>query len=79
MNLRTGPDIEFPSVCLYQAANVILSRVKRPFALKSWAQNIAKRSGNSKARVTLARKLAVILHRIWISGQPFDWGLPATA
>jgi len=70
---------ELARLCLYEAANVILSRVKRPFALKSWAQNIAKRSGNSKARVALARKLAVILHRIWISGHPFDWGLPATA
>jgi transposase len=70
---------ELARLCLYEAANVILSRVKRPFALKSWAQNIAKRSGNSKARIALARKLAVILHRIWLSGQPFDWGLPAAA
>lgn len=64
-------------LCLYEAATVILSRLKRPLALKSWAQNIAKRSGTSKARIALARKLAVILHRIWLSGEPFHWSLPA--
>jgi len=68
---------ELARLCLYEAATVILSRVKRSFALKSWAENIAKRSGTSKARIALARKLAVILHRIWISGEPFDWSLPA--
>jgi transposase len=63
---------------MYEAAVVILTRVKRASSLKDWAQAIAKRSGPGKARVALARKLAVILHSIWRSGEAFRWsGQPA--
>jgi len=65
---------------MYEAAVVLLTRVKRASALKDWAQAIAKRSGPGKARVALARKLSVILHSIWRSGEPFRWseqGAPA--
>jgi transposase len=58
---------------LYEAAVVILARIKRASALKEWAEAIARRSGNGKARVALARKLSVILHSIWRSGEPFRW------
>jgi transposase len=58
---------------LYEAAVVILTRVKRASSLKDWAQVIAKRSGPGKARVALARKLSVILHSIWRSDEPFRW------
>jgi transposase len=58
---------------MYEAAVVILARVKRASSLKDWAQAIARRSGAGKARVALARKLSVILHRIWCSGEPFRW------
>jgi transposase len=58
---------------MYEAAVVILTRVKRASQLKDWAQAIAKRSGSGKARVALARKLSVILHSIWRSGEPFRW------
>ena len=58
---------------LYEAAVVILTRVKRASHLKDWAEAIAKRSGMGKARVALARKLSVILHSIWRSGEPFRW------
>jgi transposase len=58
---------------MYEAAVVILTRVKRASSLKDWAQAIAKRSGPGKARVALARKLAVILHSIWRSGEAFRW------
>jgi transposase len=51
-----------------------MTRVKRPLGLKIWAMKIAKRSGTNKARVALARKLAVILHSIWRTGEPFRWG-----
>ncbi|WP_428393943.1 IS110 family transposase [Lichenicoccus sp.] len=61
---------------LYEAAVVILTRVKRASSLKDWAQVIAKRSGPGKARVALARKLSVILHSIWRSGEPFRWAEP---
>ncbi|WP_207541202.1 IS110 family RNA-guided transposase [Sabulicella rubraurantiaca] len=58
---------------MYEAAVVILTRVKRSSGLKDWALAIASRSGFGKARVALARKLAVILHSIWRSGEPFRW------
>lgn len=58
---------------MYEAAVVILTRVKRASSLKDWAQAIAKRSGMGKARVALARKLSVILHSIWRSGEAFRW------
>jgi transposase len=58
---------------MYEAAVVLMTRVKRASALKEWAQAIAKRSGAGKARVALARKLSVILHSIWRSGEPFRW------
>jgi transposase len=58
---------------MYEAAVVILTRVKRSSGLKDWALAIARRSGFGKARVALARKLSVILHSIWRSGEPFRW------
>lgn len=61
---------------MYEAAVVIMTRVKRPSRLKEWALAIAKRSGHGKARVALARKLAVTLHAIWKSGEPFRWMTP---
>jgi transposase len=58
---------------LYEAAVVIMTRVKKASELKDWALTIAKRSGVGKARVALARKLSVILHSVWRSGKPFRW------
>ncbi len=49
---------------LYEAANVMLTRYSAPLKLKSWALAIAARSTMRKARVALARSLAVILHAI---------------
>ena len=42
-------------------------------ALKHWALQVAKRRGMRRAKVALARKLAVILHRIWVDGSTFRW------
>ena len=58
---------------LYEAANVLLTRVAKWSALKAWGLRIAKRSSLSKAKVAVARKLAVILHRMWIDGSEFNW------
>ncbi len=58
---------------MYEAATVLLRWVKRPSSLQDWAQAIARRSGEGKARVALARKHSVILHSIWRSGEPFRW------
>jgi transposase len=57
---------------LYEAANVILTRPVKGSGLKSWAMKLAKRAGMKKAKVALARKLGVILHRMWVDGTPFS-------
>ena len=58
---------------LYQAAHVMLTKpVKGGSQLKSWAMRIARRAGMSKAKVALARKLAVILHRMLANKTPFN-------
>jgi transposase len=56
---------------LYEAANVILTRPVRGSSLKSWAARLAARAGMRKAKVALARKLAVVLHRMLADGTPF--------
>jgi transposase len=57
---------------LYEAAHVMLTKpVKGCTGLKSWAMKIAKRAGMKKATVTLARKLAVVMHRMLADGTPF--------
>lgn len=59
---------------LYEAANVLMTRVSRWSREKAWAVRLAARRGGAKARVALARKLAVILHRIWVDGTVFRTG-----
>jgi transposase len=56
---------------LYEAAHVILTRPVEGSALKSWAMRLAKRAGMKKAKVALARKLAVVLHRMLACGTLF--------
>ena len=58
---------------LFEAANVLLTRVSTWSTLKAWGMRLAKRSGATKAKVALARKLAVILHRLWCDGTSFRW------
>lgn len=58
---------------LYEAAQVMLTRVKKWSWLKAWAMNLAKRGGARKAIVALARRIAVIMHRIWMDGSEFRW------
>ena len=58
---------------LYEAAHIMLTKpLKGCTALKSWAMRIAKRAGMSKAKVALARRLAVIMHRMLSDGTPFN-------
>lgn len=54
---------------LYEAAQVLMTRVARPSPLRSWAMRLAKRRGRKKAIVALARKIGVILHRMWVDGE----------
>jgi transposase len=68
---------------LYQAAHVMLTKpLKGCSQLKSWAMRVARRAGMRKAKVALARKLAVVLHRMLADGQSFNptaKALPMTA
>jgi transposase len=58
---------------LYQAAHVMLTKpLKGCTQLKSWAMRIARRAGARKAKVALARKLAVIMHRMLADGTTFN-------
>ena len=58
---------------LYAAANVMLTRTKRWSWLKAWAERLSERRGKAKAKVALARRLGVILHRMWVDGSEFRW------
>jgi transposase len=58
---------------LYEAANSLLTVVRKAHPLKDWARRVKKRTSHKKACVALARKLAVILHRMLITGETFRW------
>jgi transposase len=64
---------------LFEAANVVLSRLTKPSWLKEWGEALAKRIGVRKAKVAVARKLAVVLHRMWMDQQEFRWSPKAAA
>ena len=63
---------EMMRVMLYEAAQSMIHSKKWSW-LKAWAMQIAKRRGMKKAIVALARRLAVIMHRIWVDGTEFRW------
>jgi len=69
---------EMMRVMLYEAAQSML-RSKKWSWLKAWAMQIARRRGMKKAIVALARRLAVIMHRIWVDGTEFRWTREAAA
>lgn len=58
---------------LYEAANSVLARLKRPCALQDWGKRLATSKGPKRARVAVARKLAALLHRLWQSETEFCW------
>ncbi len=58
---------------LYEAANSLLTIVRKAHPVKDWARRIRKRSSHKKACVAPARKLAVIMHRMLITGEAFRW------
>lgn len=58
---------------LSEAANVLLTRVQRWSWLKRWGVEIARRRGKLRAQVAVARRLAVIMHRMWVDGTLFRW------
>jgi transposase len=60
---------------LYTAANSMLTRSSQWTPLKAWGMKLKKTRGHKKAVVAVARKLAVILHRMWIDDAQFQWGM----
>ena len=64
---------------LYEAASVLISGISRWSKLKAWGVRLAKKSGHGKACIAVARKIAVILHCIWVDGTEFEWTDPITA
>ncbi len=65
---------------LFQAANAMLTRKVRACRLRSWGLALSGRIGARRAKVAVARKLAVLMHRVWRDDREFDWAeAPATA
>jgi transposase len=64
---------EMMRMMLYEAAQVMLTRTDKWSWLKAWAMKIARHRGMKKAIVALARRLAVIMHRMWVDGTEFHW------
>jgi transposase len=58
---------------LVEAAGTLLRVAKRSSPLREWGLEVAKRRGMPKAIVAVARRLAVILHRMWIDKTPYRW------
>jgi len=63
---------------LFDAAGSLLRRCRKACALRTWGLRIMKRSGIQKATVAVARKLAVIMHRMWLDGSEFRWSRDAS-
>lgn len=65
---------ELARTALYEAAHTLLVRSRKWSSLRAWGMQIAKRRGLARARVAVARKLAVILHRMWSDATAFRFG-----
>lgn len=65
---------ELARTALYEAAHTLLVRSRKWSSLRAWGMKVAKARGMARARVAVARKLAVILHRMWQDGSEFRWG-----
>jgi transposase len=65
---------ELARTALYEAAHSLLVRSRKWSVLRAWGMQVARRRGMARARVAVARKLAVVLHRLWTDGTEFRWG-----
>jgi hypothetical protein len=70
--LRESPGGFFRQIL---STSVLLHRTQRWSTLKVWGTRLMKRVGAKKAKVAVARKIAVILHCIWTDGTEFEWGV----
>ena len=57
---------------LYQAATVVIHRSKKPTWLRAWAERVVRRRGAIRAAGALARRMGVILHRMWVDNTEFQ-------
>ena len=64
---------------LYEAAHALLTRSGKWSWLKAWGVRVAQRRGMRRAIVAVARRLAVVLHRMWVDGSEFRWSKGSTA
>jgi hypothetical protein len=64
---------------LFEAALCMLTRSKKWSRLKAWGVNLAKRSGFQTACTAVARKLAIVMHRMWLDETEFAYGQPPAA
>jgi hypothetical protein len=71
--MRTKRSKRINSLCSTIHSDPILPRVSRWSTLKAWGTRLARKIGHKKATVAVARKLAVILHRMWRDGTEFRW------
>ena len=65
---------ELARTALYEAAHTLLVRSRKWSSLRAWGLQIAKRRGMARARVAVACKLAVVLHRLWSDATEFRFG-----
>jgi transposase len=66
-------------VLLYEASMALLTKTKAPSWLKAWGLRLAKKRGLKRACVAVARRLAAVLHRMWLDGTEFRWTKEAVA
>ena len=70
---------ELARTALYEAAHSLLVRSAKWSSLRAWGMDVARRRGMARARVAVARKLGVILHRMWRDNAEFRFGKAPTA
>lgn len=70
---RGDPEVR---TLLFEAANSVLCRVQKWSVLKVWGMSLQRRVGRNRAVVAVARKLAVIPHKMWIDGTEFQFSRP---
>jgi hypothetical protein len=58
---------------LFEAAQVMLTRTTKWSWLKAWGMKVARHRGMKKMTVALARRMAIVMHRMWVDGTEFRW------
>ena len=72
-------DVDTVRTMLDEAAHSLLTRNRKWSWLKAWGVQVAQRRGMRRAIVAVARRLAVVLHRMWVDGSEFRWSKDSTA